>query len=138
MTPELREHFKGPRDAGVLVTRIEPESSAATAGLRVGDIILSAAGEPIRAPFDLVQAVARVEENKALELKILRGGNQQDLSVKPKGRPTPWADPEHWGDWIEKRFHRSGDALRQRLEELERRLEQFERRLDRMSEAEET
>lgn len=37
LTPELREHFRVQKDAGVLVGKVVPESPAAKAGIRVGD-----------------------------------------------------------------------------------------------------
>ena len=60
MTPELREFMKAPADRGVLVTRVEPERPAAKADLRVGDVIVAAAGDSMEKPFDLVRAVAGV------------------------------------------------------------------------------
>ena len=39
MTEELRAYFGAPRTAGVLVSKVEPGSDGARAGVRVGDVI---------------------------------------------------------------------------------------------------
>jgi serine protease Do len=129
MTPELREHFKAPSDRGLLVTLVEKERPAARAGLLVGDIIVEVAEEPMRRPMDLVQAVARAPSGESLELRVVRDGEKQTLSVEPEGEPARWADPEHWGDKIREGMRWGGEEMRRRLEELERRLEKLERDL---------
>ena len=54
MTPELRAWFQAPQTAGVLVTRVEPDSPAQEAGVQVGDVIVEAGGEALETPRDLV------------------------------------------------------------------------------------
>jgi membrane-associated protease RseP (regulator of RpoE activity) len=131
MTPELREHLKAPEDRGLLVGRVEPERPAARAGLRVGDVIVSAGGKPMRRPFDLVRVVGRATAHQPLELRIVRDGKQRTLSVEPELEPTPWADPDRWAEWLEKGMHRGSKELRRQLQMLERRLEELERRFER-------
>jgi len=45
LTPELREFFGAPKDAGVLVSSVAENGPAAKAGVRVGDVITSANGK---------------------------------------------------------------------------------------------
>ena len=130
MTPELREFMKAPADRGVLVVRVDPDRTGADAGLRVGDVIVSADDEPVRVPFDLVQTLAGVPEGESLVLRLIREGDKHTLAVKPEGESPPWADPERFGDWIGENLRRGRGELRERLEELERRLEELEKRLD--------
>lgn len=63
---------------GLTIVQVEPESPAAQAGLRVGDILLALDGEPVRHPEDLLQTV-RDRVGAQLHLRILRGGEEQDL-----------------------------------------------------------
>ena len=130
MTPELREFMKAPADRGVLVTRVEPERPAAKADLRVGDVIVAAAGDSMEKPFDLVRAVAGVPTGGAIELEIVREGEEQTLSVEPEDEAMTWMDPDRWGAWMERGLHRGSRELRHHIHELERRLEQLERRFD--------
>ena len=129
MTPELREHLGAPADRGLLVVRVAPGSPAEHAGVRVGDVVTAAAGEPMAAPFDLVRRVGRVEEGETLELALVRDGEKKTLEVSPAGEATPWVDPEQWSAWLERGMREGSAQLRQRIDELERRLEELEERL---------
>jgi membrane-associated protease RseP (regulator of RpoE activity) len=130
MTPELRGYFHAPQDRGVLVARVEPDRPAARAGLRVGDVIVAAAGEPVREPFDLIRTVAAAPAGEAIEFGVLRDGKERTLRIEPEGEPSLWADPERLGTWFEEKLHRGGQDLRDRIEQLERRLDELERKLE--------
>jgi membrane-associated protease RseP (regulator of RpoE activity) len=130
MTPELRGYFRAPEDRGVLVVRVVPERPAARAGLRVGDVIVSAGGEPVHQPFDLVRLVAAAPAGETIELGVLREAKERILQVAPEGEPSLWAEPERFGTWFDEKLHRGSRELRERLEEIERRLEELERRLE--------
>lgn len=130
MTPELRGFFHAPADRGVLVARVETDRPAARAGLRVGDVIVSAGGEPVREPLDLIRIVAAAPAGEAIEIGILREGKERELGVEPEGEPSLWAEPERLGTWFEEKLHRGSRELRERLEQIERRLEELERKLE--------
>jgi membrane-associated protease RseP (regulator of RpoE activity) len=130
MTPELRSYFHAPEDHGLLVARVEPDRPAARAGLRVGDVILSADGEPLQKPFDLVRTVAAAPVGEVIEFEVVRDGKERKLRIEPEGEPSLWADPERFGIWFEEKLHRGGRNLRERIEELEKRLEELEDRLE--------
>jgi S1-C subfamily serine protease len=125
MTPELRERMKAPREAGVLVVRVEESSGAAQAGVRVGDIVTRAGGEAVETPGDLIRRVGRVREGDQLALELIRDGATVKLEVAPRGAVFP-GYPET--DWLRGESQHRMDALERRLEELERRLEGLEQR----------
>ncbi|MCZ6463234.1 MAG: PDZ domain-containing protein [Proteobacteria bacterium] len=130
MSPELRVHFHAPEDRGLLVNRVEAGRPAEAAGLSVGDVILTASGEPMRQPYDLVRAVGLVESGESIELVVLRGAKQKKIQVAPEGEATPWVDPQRLGaEWLERGRHHGGEELRRRLHDLEQRFEEFEREL---------
>jgi predicted metalloprotease with PDZ domain len=129
MTPELREHLGAPRDAGVLVVRVEEGSPAAEAGVRVGDVVTRAGGDAIDSPHGLIARVAAVPEGEKLALELVRDGRPTRLEVAPAGPAGP-------GREAFERFlpgaggaHPGLEALEQRLDDLERRLEELEHRL---------
>ena len=80
LTPQLREHFGAP--AGVLVSSVNPESPAAQAGIKAGDVIVSAGGTKVSAPGDLARAVRSADEGDELEIGIVRDRKEQTVRVK--------------------------------------------------------
>ncbi|MBI4543761.1 MAG: PDZ domain-containing protein [Gemmatimonadetes bacterium] len=72
-------------DQGLLVLRVAPETPAARAGLEAGDVIISAAAEPVRTIAELRRAVAR-SRHTPLRLEILRQGKRQGLSLPREDR----------------------------------------------------
>jgi C-terminal processing protease CtpA/Prc len=130
MTEELREHFRAPRDRGVLVSHVEEGKPAAASGVHVGDIILSAGGTPIDRPFDLVRSVARTPAGESLELVLIRDGEEQRIVVRPEGEATPWIDPSYWQEWAERGLRMGSEELRNQMQELDRRLRDLEQKLD--------
>jgi len=130
LTPELRRHLGAPTDRGLLVARVEPGGPAGRAGVRVGDVLLAAGGEPLEATYDLVRVVGRTPAGEPLTLRLLRDGETLALEVRPEGAALPWPDPGAWSEWLERGFEMGSRELRDRLRELERRLEELERRMD--------
>ncbi len=138
MTPELREYFKAPADRGVLVARVDADRPAARGGVRVGDVLISGDGEPIREPHDLVKIVGRVSQGGTLELGVIRSGRERTRSVEPEGGPSPWLDSKPWEQWLERSLHRGGERLRHHLHEIERRLRELEDRFEQIPGAQKT
>jgi len=130
MTPELRKFFKVPADRGVLVSEIQPDRPADRAGVEVGDVVVSAGGETIREPYDLVKSVARAPAGEKLVVEVFRAGEKKKLEIEPEGDSVRWADPEQWRQWLDQNLQEGGEQLLEQLRELEDRLEKLERRLD--------
>jgi hypothetical protein len=87
MTPELRAHYGAPREAGVLVAGVESGSAAEKAGVRAGDIITRAGGDPVDTAADVARAVRRAKTGDSLELEISRDRAATRVTVKvEKGR----------------------------------------------------
>jgi S1-C subfamily serine protease len=72
VTPDLAMALKLQAQEGVLVTGIQPGSEAATAGVKVGDVVTSVGSSPVRTPDDLVRALGDAEGDGVL-LNINRG-----------------------------------------------------------------
>jgi serine protease Do len=70
LTPQLAQYF-GTKD-GVLVTTVEPESPAAKAGLRAGDVITAIGDTSVGSPADLSRAVRRADEGAELSIAYTR------------------------------------------------------------------
>jgi serine protease Do/serine protease DegQ len=61
---------------GVKITAVEPDSSAARAGLKVGDIIMTINASPLREPVDFY-----------IKTSVLRAGEAATLDIVREGRP---------------------------------------------------
>ena len=81
LTPELRNRFYVPVVEGALVGDVEEESPAAKAGIRRGDIIVEFAGAEIGRAIDLPMTVDRTPIGTEQELKFIRDGREQSVSV---------------------------------------------------------
>ncbi len=81
-----------PEPQGVLVWYVEPNSPAAEAGMRAGDVILEADGKPTRAPETLQQAV-RARLGEPITLTIQRDGQRLRLTLVPRPDPPPNQGP---------------------------------------------
>ncbi len=63
-------------EGGVAVRRVFPESVAAAAGMRDGDVIIAAAGFAVQTPADLQEIVARQAPGTWLPLCVRRGAQE--------------------------------------------------------------
>lgn len=70
-----------------LVDGVEPLSPASDAGLRQGDVILEANGQPLAA-FDDLRRVVLASGGQSIPLTIWRDGGQIALDITPKERDT--------------------------------------------------
>ena len=69
------------RPNGALVASVTPNSPAAKAGIKQGDVIVGAGGHPIKRVGDLPRIVAATPPGQQLELTILRGGKETKLTA---------------------------------------------------------
>ena len=64
VTQPLAEQFKVKVNTGVLVTEVRPDTPAAKAGLKPGDIVLQFAGKPVSSPRELQGVVETVQDRQ--------------------------------------------------------------------------
>lgn len=82
LTQELAQAFGIDAPGGAVVTQVWPDTPAAEAGLRAGDIITQAGDQSVRRGQDLRNAEGLVPVGEQLELHYLRGGKSQQTQVK--------------------------------------------------------
>ncbi len=90
LTPELAKQnnsdpnsmFAIPEVAGVLVMRVVPNSPAATAGIRRGDVIVQIDSKAITSAEQLQGVVEDSTLGQTLQVKVQRGNQTQMLSVR--------------------------------------------------------
>jgi len=84
LTPEIAKELGVKRDAGIVVTQVEPGSSAADAGIHPGDVIKQVNRKPVKNVEDFVQKVDKATEKDSVLLLIQRGQNSLFAAVTPK------------------------------------------------------
>jgi len=78
----LAQSFGLPKPTGALVNSVEPDSPAARAGLKPGDVIVQLDNDVIDHSGDLPEHVADLKPGTQSSLKIIRKGEPMTLSVK--------------------------------------------------------
>jgi predicted metalloprotease with PDZ domain len=129
LTEELRAHFGAERDAGVLVGKVEPGSSAEKAGIKVGDVLVSVASQRVADAHAVRRALSAHKEGDLIAVQVVRDRRPVVLSATvPKPSPAsemgfsmpPLDEMHRFGPGsgeIEKRLH----AIEERLKKLETR-----------------
>ena len=77
----LRRSVGLPDRDGLLVSEVEDDSPAGRAGLRGGDLIVEAAGQPIAAVDDLHTILDGLDESSSLALGVVRGAEELSVTV---------------------------------------------------------
>ncbi|OHV12338.1 serine peptidase [Kushneria phosphatilytica] len=91
---DLADSFGLDEARGALIAQVAPDSPAAKAGLQSGDIILSAEGKDISSSDVLPRIIGKVSPGDTVDLKLLRNGDQQSVTVKVGN----WPDEDDSGD----------------------------------------
>ncbi len=96
LTPELAAEnnrdpnspFMVPEVNGVLVVQVLPNTAAATAGIRRGDVVTEINGQPITSADQLQRIVERSGVNQLLKVKVQRGNQTNTLAVRTGELPS--------------------------------------------------
>lgn len=139
ISADLRAHLGAPADRGVLVDAVRPDSPAAKAGVRVGDVLVDVDGDAARSATDILDAMADRKQGEAVKLEAIRDRGPVSLTATleddpdPRaafGRGLPAGDPG-LGPWLRAmpKLGLGGDLQRQ-LDDARRRIDELERRLD--------
>jgi len=75
-----------PEGAGVLIAEVADGSAAASAGLMIGDVLLTIDGTPARDGETLSRALGRQAPGQPRRVTFLRGGRRRETTVRPQPR----------------------------------------------------
>ncbi|WP_424813524.1 DegQ family serine endoprotease [Roseococcus sp. YIM B11640] len=81
LTPTLARAMQLPRPEGALVGEVQPDSPAARAGLRSGDVVTKVGDENVANPRDLARLIAASRPGSTVQLTVQREGQARNLSV---------------------------------------------------------
>jgi len=81
-----------PQGQGVLIEGVVPETSAETAGLRPGDILVALDGQAVRDIGDVMTRVAAIAVGQQIRVSLVRGGRPVEITVTMQERPRDRGD----------------------------------------------
>lgn len=81
LDPDLAEAFGITDGRGVIVSEVSPDSPAATAGLRHGDVIVGFNGRPVGTKDEMRLAIAQSAPGATITLRVVREGKPLDIEV---------------------------------------------------------
>ncbi|TCS54482.1 serine protease Do [Primorskyibacter sedentarius] len=82
MSQEIADVLGYDAPKGAMIEMVTADSPAATAGLQIGDIILSFAGTEINEMRDLTRAVANTSPDETAEVVVLHKGSEVTMDVQ--------------------------------------------------------
>jgi Do/DeqQ family serine protease len=96
LTPEIKQNINSDpnngltidEDRGVLIVRVIPNSPAARAGIRAGDVIQKLNGQTVTDASSVQKAVEKAQVGGDLRLELRRNGRNVSLAVRPGAFPT--------------------------------------------------
>jgi len=99
LTPELKQQINSDpnsglsvnEDRGVLVVRVMPNSPAARAGIRAGDVIQSLNNQTVADAESVQRAVENSQVGRDLQMQLRRNGQTISLAVRPGDFPVQQA-----------------------------------------------
>ncbi len=81
MTSDLAKAFKLDSQRGAFVNEVLPDSGAAKAGIKSGDVVVSLEGQTLSSFAELRAKVGSLGPGAVVKLGILRGGKAMDVNV---------------------------------------------------------
>ena len=87
LSPDVADQFHLKATRGAIVTDISPDGPAAKAGLKGDDVILDFNGKPVADSRSLGFAVAATEPGAEAQVRLLRDGKEETVTVKVGEQP---------------------------------------------------
>jgi serine protease Do len=88
MNPALAKQFDLKNSKGALVSEVTPNSPAAKAGLKSGDVIVEFNGKPVEDSRRLKLAVGATAPGTKVPVKVVREGSTKEFTVALKELPS--------------------------------------------------
>lgn len=86
---ERAKALKLREEAGVEVTRVEPDSPAEKGGVKAGDVVMQYNGQRIEGMEQFSRLVRETPPGREVKIEIVRNGAPQTITVKVAARRTP-------------------------------------------------
>jgi serine protease Do len=108
LNPELSEFFGIDKGTGILISSIEKDGPADKAGLKVGDVIVTADGKRVERTQDLVGLIQDKEKGDKITIEYIRDKKKRNVEVEVEeeegsiGMFSPGVGrtyPDTWGNY---------------------------------------
>jgi serine protease Do len=86
LTDALKQRFRLELNRGAVVVQVEPDSAAANAGLRPGDVIAQVGSDEVKDANDAQRLLGHAESSKPLRLRLIREGHGMFVILPPGKR----------------------------------------------------
>lgn len=93
VTPELAESFRLPETSGALIGGVQPNTPAAKAGMKAGDVIVDFNGKPVTDSAHLRLMVAQTPPKTSVNFKVLRDTKEKSFNVSLAELPDDLGTP---------------------------------------------
>jgi serine protease Do len=97
ITPDLAEGLNLPRNHGVLLEDVMPDSAAERAGLKVGEVVASIGGKPVGDVKEFATMLFSYKIGQMAPIGIVRDGKEVIVNVLVTERPD---DPQRFADMV--------------------------------------
>jgi len=97
VTPDLAEGLKLPRNHGVLLEDVMPDSTAERAGLKIGEVITSVGGKPVGDTKEFATLLFAYKIGQPAPITVIRDGKDVTVNVTLTERPD---DPQRFADMV--------------------------------------
>ena len=95
ISPALAKGWGLPRDWGVVIGDVDPDSAAAHAGLQIGDVIQALNGRALETALQFNVGLYRPGSEGAVQLDVLRGSQVRHVKVRVREKDD---DVRNYGD----------------------------------------
>jgi serine protease Do len=133
LTPQVKENLGATIDKGAAIVDVLPDTPAAKAGLKRGDVITSFDGKTVSGPRELRDAVQGAGPGKEINLTIMRGQEKKDVQVRLEASPVdglsnflPLPGRLNSGAPNQLEERERSSQLERRVQELEKRVRELE------------
>lgn len=97
ITTDLAEGLKLPRSHGVLLEDVSPDSPAAKAGLKVGEVVTTVGGKPVGDVKEFATLLFAYKIGQTVPIGVVRDGKEVTVNVTVAERPD---DPQRFADMV--------------------------------------
>jgi S1-C subfamily serine protease len=103
LTPGLSEFFGIDKGTGILISSIDNDGAADKAGLKVGDVIISADGKRMEHGQDLANLIQKKEKGDKITIEYLRNKKKRTVEVEvvEEERSESWPTLGYAGDYLD-------------------------------------